>query len=85
MDAAEDGKEETRDNWNRNGQQYCDYPVDPDPAHFKQGMTPDPHSVSTAHWHRLSYNVLKRHLETQKESGADAAELNQWFMLDLQE
>lgn len=47
--AAEDGEEEARDNRHRNGQKRCDYPVDPNSRHLKQGIAPDPHSVPTAH------------------------------------
>lgn len=64
--AAEDGKKDPRGNWQRNGEECGDYPVDPDSGHLKQGVTPDPHSVSAAHWHRLSDHVLKRHLKTEK-------------------
>lgn len=49
VDAAEDGKEETGDDGQGNGQNSCDYSVDPNPGHLKQGVAPDPHSVPTAH------------------------------------
>lgn len=64
MEAVEDGEQQSRQNWHGNGQEDWSYPVNPDPAHLKQGMAPDPHSVSTADWHRLGYHILKRHLET---------------------
>lgn len=76
VEAAEDGEENTRDYWHGNGQKHRDYPVDPNPWHLKQGVTPDPHSVPTAHRRRLGNHILKRHLETQREGGADATEMN---------
>lgn len=77
MKTAEDGEQESRDYWHRNGQKYCDYPVNPNPRHLEQGMAPDPHSVTAPHWYRLSYNILKRHLKKQRETDASATEVNQ--------
>lgn len=71
MEAAEDGEQEARDNWQWKSQEHRDYPVAPHPADFKESVTPYPHSVAAAHRHRLSYHILKRHLETQ---GGDVGE-----------
>lgn len=49
MKAAEEGEEEPRSNGHGNGQKYCDYPVDPNSGHLKQGVTPDPDPVAAAH------------------------------------
>lgn len=63
VEAAENGKQESRDDGHGDGQQHCDYPIDPYPGHLKQSIAPDPHSVPAAHWHRLSYHIFKSHLE----------------------
>lgn len=68
VEAAEEGEQETRENWQGNGQKHCHYPVDPNPAHLEQGVAPDPHSVTTANRHWLSNYILKRHL-WQEELG----------------
>ena len=68
VEAAEDCKEETRNNWHGNGQKHCNYSVNPNPGHLKQGIAPDPHSVPAAHRHRLSNHILKRHLETKRQN-----------------
>lgn len=49
VEAAEDGKEESREDGDWNSQQDCDDPVDPHPSDLKQGITPHPHPVSTTH------------------------------------
>lgn len=75
VEAAEDGEEEPGDDGHWNSQEHRHDPVDPDPAHLKQGVAPDPHPVPATHWHRLSNHVLERHLEkTPSHSGADAAD-----------
>lgn len=40
MEAAEDGEQEARDNWQWNSQKHRDYPVAPDPADFEESVTP---------------------------------------------